>query len=422
LLDRRISERLSTSDGAWPIASAGIQEAARPGRAASGPKILLYSHDTFGLGNIRRTLLLSQALTAEFANASILIVTGSPVIHAFRIPDGMDYIKLPSLDRVDADCYEPRFLQEWSHEVKATRRAMLRTSVLGFNPDLMIVDKRPSGVDGELLDTLRALRCQTRSTKLVVGIRDILDDPAHTRRSLRHTRSFAIIKTFYDEVWIYGHRDIFDPVEEYAFPRAIRAKTYFCGYLQRPSVAPSPRASGPQVLVTTGGGGDGGDVIENYLEGLLDLPRRVVLRSVIMFGPQMPDARRAEILGRFGHLADVIFRDFEPDLTPYYAEADVVVSMAGYNTVCELLSFGKRAILVPRENPVCEQLIRARLFAGRGLFDMLEPSELAPGALMSRVLAAIAQGPPSPPALDLSGLEHIRERSRQLLNGNGQEA
>src|SRR5688572_21548735 len=80
----------------------------------SAPRILLYSHDTFGLGNIRRTLLLSQALTEEFPNASILIVTGSPVIHAFRIPDRIDYIKLPSLDRVDSDSYEPRFLHEWA--------------------------------------------------------------------------------------------------------------------------------------------------------------------------------------------------------------------------------------------------------------------------------------------------------------------
>ena len=34
--------------------------------SGSSPKIVLYSHDTFGMGNIRRTLLLSQ----EFITAT----------------------------------------------------------------------------------------------------------------------------------------------------------------------------------------------------------------------------------------------------------------------------------------------------------------------------------------------------------------
>ena len=126
--------------------------------ATASPKVLLYSHDTFGLGNIRRTLLLSQDLRAQYPKASILIVTGSPMIHAFRIPDGIDYIKLPCLDRVDADRYQPRFLSACKAEVFRTRRAILSRSITSFVPDLVIVDKRPSGVDGELVDALRALR------------------------------------------------------------------------------------------------------------------------------------------------------------------------------------------------------------------------------------------------------------------------
>src|SRR5262245_6543427 len=80
----------------------------------TAPTILLYSHDPVGLRNIRRTLLLSEALSEEFPGAAILVVTGSPAIHSFRIPEGIDYVKLPCLDRVDADRYEPRLLQEWS--------------------------------------------------------------------------------------------------------------------------------------------------------------------------------------------------------------------------------------------------------------------------------------------------------------------
>lgn len=380
-------------------------------------KILLYSHDTFGLGNIRRTLLLTQELTRQYPKAAILVVTGSPMIHAFRIPEGVDYIKLPCLDRIDADRYEPRFLSDCSAEMKRTRRAILEKSVLGFAPDLMIVDKRPAGVDGELLETLEALQRRKQATRLVLGLRDILDEPERTRLSLIRNGCFEIIDRFYDEVWVYGSQAIFDPIREYEFPGSVARKTVFCGYLKRPTAAPTREGGPPRVLVTTGGGGDGSQMIETYLEGLAMLPRNVAIETTVIFGPQMPDNRRNSLLERFDYMADVTFLDFEPELTRRYAEADVVVSMAGYNTVCELLSFARRAILVPRAAPVMEQLIRARLLAARGLFDLVEPQDLTPETLMGKVLASFKPAPLAAASPDLDGLPRIRERVGALLNG-----
>lgn len=413
---RRTSAResvLTHLPPAKPVGAARVGVGATSSHSAR-PKILLYSHDTFGLGNIRRTLLLCEAIRQEYASASILIVTGSPMIHAFRIPEGVDYVKLPCLDRTGAERYEPRFLPARPVEVNRVRRAVLEESILSFRPDLMIVDKRAGGVDGELLDTLRALR-HARSTRLVLGMRDILDEPERTRRSLERSRAMETIARYYDEVWIYGERSIFDPVKEYAFPEAVAQRTYFCGYLKRPTQA-TPRAAGPpRVLVTTGGGGDGSDLVQTYLDGLAGLPRRIALRTTVVFGPQMAPASRAAMLERYGSLADVTFVDFEADLTARYAESDVVVSMAGYNTVCELLSFGRRAVLVPRAEPVREQLLRARLLAARGYLDLVEPRDLSPEVLIGKVLAAIED--PRPPAheVDLDGLPRIRQRVRRLL-------
>ena len=379
------------------------------------PKILLYSHDTFGLGNIRRSLLLCQALCEEYADAAILLVTGSPVIHAFRMADGIDYIKLPCLDRVDADRYEPRFLTAWSEDVTRLRRDILGRTIHDFSPDLMIVDKRAAGIDGELLEPLRALRRERPEARLVLGLRDILDEPARTRRSLARSRSFETIERYYDEVWIYGERALFDAVTEYRFPEEVARKTHYCGYLEREAPA-RPRPPGPpRVLVTTGGGGDGSDLIEAYLEGLADLPRRISLQTTVVFGPQMPTAREAEMRDRFGMLSDVTFVDFEPDLTRRYAEADVVVCMAGYNTVCELLSFGRRAVLVPRGKPVAEQLLRARLFAARGDFEMVEPDALAPATLMRKILEQLDRPDAPSSGVDLRGLPRVLGRARRLL-------
>jgi len=386
------------------------------GDSGSSPKIVLYSHDTFGMGNIRRTLLLAEEFITSYPGASILIITGSPMIHAFRIPKGIDYIKLPCLDRLEAEQYAPRFLSGCANEVKQTREAILRESILQFNPDLIVVDKRAAGVDGELLPTLHSLQQNGRHTRLVLGVRDILDDPERTRKVLADNGSFEVIGEFYDEVWIYGCKAVFDTVSEYAFPEPVVHKTVYCGYLKRPTVAMERLDGPPRVLVTTGGGGDGSDVIEAYLTGLSCLPRNVALSSTVIFGPQMPQVRREEILRRFDYMADVDFLDFEAEIANRYAQSDVVVSQAGYNTVCELLSFSRRAILVPRSEPVREQLIRARLMAERGCFECIEPQDLTPDTLLAKVREALNFSSITPTTLDLDGLPVIRDRVSALLN------
>lgn len=392
-------------------------EAPVPEPSRRSYKVVLYSHDTFGLGNVRRALLLAEAIRDEIPDAAILIVTGSPVIQAFRIPESVDYIKLPCLDRVDRDRYEPRYLGACAQEVKRTRRAILRNAILGFDPDLLIVDKRPTGVDGELVETLELLRSEGRATRIVLGIRDILDAPEETRRSLERSGSFEAMERYYDEIWIYGTSSVFDSPSEYGFPAQVARKTVFCGYLRRPTVPSIPRRGAPRVLVTTGGSGDGGAVLDAYLEGLIDLPRRLRLESTVIFGPHLPPHRRAQLVERYGSLPDVQLVDFEPDMTRRYAEADVVVSMAGYNAVCEILSFGMPALLVPRARPVEEQLIRARLLERLGLVDLLEPSDLHPTRLLEKVLQLLA-APRSdvPSKLDLGGLHRVRDRVRKLLH------
>lgn len=390
--------------------------AVTPERRVLAPRVVLYSHDTCGLGNIRRTLLLAETIRSEYPHASVLVVTGSPVIHAFRIPDGVDYVKLPTLDRTDADRYSPRFLND-TPSIMNVRRDILERTITGFDADLLIVDKRPSGIDGELTRTLESLSARPRRfcrPRLVLGVRDILDEPSKTRASWAKSRAMETIARYYDEVWIYGEPTIFDAVSEYGYPPEVASRTHYCGYLKRPTLHTPRRDGPPRVLVTTGGGEDGASVLHAYLRDLIALPRAVALQSVVVCGPELGAEPRAALKTQFGTLPDVELLDFEVDMTRRYADADVVVSMAGYNTVCELLSFGKRAVLVPRVAPVREQLMRAELLHARGYCRMLRPDALEPGVLMGLVLESLAHPTPMHD-VDLDGLPRIRQRLRALL-------
>ena len=393
-----------------------------------GPKILLYSQDVLGLGSIWRTLLVSEALKHTLPGAAIVIVTGSPSLHSLHLPDGVDHIGLPWIDRPAGDSQGSGVSLLWYPEVKRMRRAILRAATFGFDPDLIIVDQRPAGAEGELLGTLAALRKRRRRPRVVLGLKDIPMSPTRARRS---PLPFQTIEHYYDEVWVYGAPAVFDTVREHAFPAAVARKTIFCGYFDAlPADDPPPAApgsgqapetrvdgAGPHVLVLPGWGVDGSRLIEAYLRGILQLPRRCALRTTVVLGAMMPADRRRALLERFGRLPDVSFLDVMPPIERRYAEADLVVSTAGYDRVCELLSFGQRAVLVPRTHERGDELVRARRFAELGYFDLVEPDDLDSGRLIPRVLRALGCHAGAAPPVDLGGLARIVERVRLLSGG-----
>jgi predicted glycosyltransferase len=387
---------------------------ARSPSSRRGPQILLYSHDTVGLGNIRRTLLLADAVAGEMPEASILVVTGSAAVHAFPMPKRVDTLKLPALSRTRSDVYRARSLVSRTREVKRARREILLAAARSFDPDLLIVDKHAAGVGGELLPTLEALRLRGRA-KLVLGMRDVLDEPERTREVLRRSGGFDLITRYYEEVWIYGSAAVFDAIREYAFPSAVAAKTRFCGYLRFPSVWPADPLGAPGVLVTVGGGHDGTRLVRAYLEGLREFTIPGTLRSVVVLGPQMGDGARRVLRRTHDGTPGVRLVDFSAEMHRLYAGADVVVGMAGYATVCELLSQRKRAVLVPRATPVCEQTIRARRLAELGLFHVIEREELTPERLMHAVFSALDAPVPPAEGLPLDGLAEVQRRTRVLL-------
>jgi len=391
-------------------------------------RVLVYSHDTFGLGNIRRMLEISRHLADCDGELSILIITGSPMLHAFRIPPRIDYVKLPCLSRNTAGHYGSRYLDMNLQSTVRLRSSIIRGTIQDFEPDLILVDKKPFGVEGELEAALTALPTGPARPKLVLLLRDILDSPEATMRVWNKNRYFDAIETHYDEILVVGSAQVFDLAAEYRFPRSAAAKLRFCGYLGRKAGRKS-RAEvrcelgvvgrQPLVLVTPGGGEDGDALVQAYVEGLAALPAWRRPRSHLVFGPEMAEARRSEIARLADGLGCVSRQDFSDDMMSLMDGADVVVSMGGYNTVCELLSLRKRAVVVPRVRPVLEQGIRAERMAALGLLRCIHPDRLTPNQLfetVSQEIDSLHGDGSNPNTLRLDGLDGVADAIRSLMD------
>jgi len=385
------------------------------------PKILLYSHDTFGLGHLRRSLTIAAQIARDIPQAHQLLITGSMVAGAFDLPPRLDLIKLPALSKRSSGRYKARVLPLTLRQTITWREQMILQAVSNFQPDLLLVDKTAAGVQGELLPALRYLKAYAPHTRLVLGMRDIEDSPEATRREWAANGAPELQAQMYDAILLYGDQAIFDPVVAYKMSSVAAGKLVPCGYLRRAAPA-RPAAdvrreldSGdrPLVVVTVGGGGDGYDILKTYLEMVRQADSPLHVHTLLVTGPLMPQGKR-QALRRLAADLPVSFMEFTADLDSYLAAADLVVSMAGYNSVCELLSLGKRALLIPRGHTRAEQRIRALILAERGQAHLLLPEELNPGRLRQAIERALNSPPPAQ-TMNLNGLENIGRAISGLL-------
>jgi len=388
----------------------------------------MYSHDTMGIGHVRRNLLIARLIADRYTEATILLVTGARQASLFEMPPRTDMFTLPSLYKRGDGGYQPRELDIPFWDLIAMRSEALRAAVASFDPDVMIVDKVPRGVGAELDDTLDALRQHGRA-RCVLGLRDVLDDAASVRREWNVLGNDRTISDYYDAVWVYGDRKVCDPVCEYGFSKETADKLEYVGYLdQRSRLIGQPlngdpsRAhivgQGPEcppgrlVLCALGGGQDGARLGEAFARARL--PDDV--SAVLLSGPYMPPAARRRIAGATRNRERFRVIDFVAEPAHLVARADRVIAMGGYNTVCEVLSYDKPALIIPRTMPRREQLLRAERLRDLGLIDMLHPDHLSPDAIEAWLEEDTGVRTSAESCLSFSGSNRLGQLLDELLS------
>jgi predicted glycosyltransferase len=385
--------------------------------------VLLYSHDGHGLGHLRRNLNIAHALLEQRPGAAVLLLAGLPGVPGVPLPAGADLIKLPSIRKVHTDRWQPRSLGVGSRRLNALRADLIAATARSYQPDLLVVDYLPAGMGHELADVIEALAIRGR-TRIVLGLRDVLDDPEVTRRSWGHRRVRKVLGR-YDRVLIYGDPDVIETATLYGLHDLFACPIAYTGYVG--PARPSPdRARARRelsmddgrrlVLVTAGGGADGYPLLSLVLRAVARLRAGPPIRTHILAGPLMDQ-------DEYERLASVVvpgarLERSSDSLPTLIAAADVVVTMGSYNTLVEAIGQGRPVLCMPRPGPSAEQRVRAHLFEGVGLLRTI-PARCSPDELAEMIVQALA-GPPSAsfsPRLD--GRAHV---ARTLLDLMGESS
>lgn len=378
-------------------------------------RILMYSHDTFGLGHLRRCRTIAHALVEQFKGLNVLIISGSTIAGAFDFKARVDFVKIPSVIKLHSGQYTSLDEHIDLEDTLAMRQSIIRLTAESFRPDIFIVDKEPLGLQGELEETLSYLK--QGDCTLVLGLRDVLDAPQLLKAEWERRQVMPKLDRLFDDVWVYGPPGFWNPLNGLDTPETLNKRITYTGYLRRQQPADEPAAIHPlpddYILVTAGGGGDGFDLMNSVLSAY-ELSARSqncqLTNAVLVLGPFIPTSERENIIHRAEALDKISLLDFDNRIENIIARASAIVGMGGYNTFCEILSFDKRALIVPRTKPREEQLIRARRAQELGLTDMLEP-EIAndPNVMLATLLALPKRRLPSMAGgeVPLDGLEKI---------------
>ena len=227
-------------------------------------RILIYSHDSFGLGHLRRCRAIAHALVDRFKGLSILILSGSPIIGSFDFRARVDFVRIPGVIKLHDGEYQSLGLHIDVEQTMEMRASIIRQTALTFRPDLFLVDKEPLGLKGEVLATLEMLKAM--GTTLVLGLRDIMDEPSLLFKEWERKQVLPALEHLYDEIWVYGLERFANPLPGVRCPAEVRRKIVYTGYLRRalPNLTEAPTRALRRRALHAGDGGrrrrrNGGD-------------------------------------------------------------------------------------------------------------------------------------------------------------------
>lgn len=354
--------------------------------SASGLRVMLYSHNTRGLGHATRSIALAWSLYERLPEASVLYCGGSLHEMSSLLPPNADYIKLPSFDARKVGQKTqivPARLRISREQQSAIRRAILGSVAETYQPQVLLADFYPVGKERELIDGLDWMKSHPTS-RVYLGFRDVIDDPVYTIRFLKdHLDS---IRKYVDRIFIYGDPALFDFVHAYQLPADIASRSVYTGYIVNRGVPwrsvesirslLGVREGQSLIVVSAGGGKDAADILLSVIRVQRQFAEQHNWHWVVVGGPL---AREEE----WQHLQEavqgtsVILVRYWPVLSEVINAADLFIGTCGYNLAAEIIATGTPAIFIPIPRQETEQVIRAEILNRSGLGQVVpfQPGE-----------------------------------------------
>ena len=121
-------------------------------------RVLIYSQESRGLGGFRHSREIALSVVAHAPDASVVILTGSPLAGYLEPADQVDFVRLPGrTQRPNGKCAASQ-IGAGSRFMALIRASVIEGTARSFSPDVFIIDGDPLGANAELAPTVALLR------------------------------------------------------------------------------------------------------------------------------------------------------------------------------------------------------------------------------------------------------------------------
>lgn len=342
-------------------------------------RILVYTHNSIGLGHAYRTLAVITGIRHWRPDIEFLILSGSSIPTIF-FSQGIEVIKLPSM-KLDIDGEEPlmrpRYLQSMDLEsLFDFRQKIIMNSFDFFRPDVLMIEHHMTGQMNELIPLLmkKWMRKRKRAEFALAYIcRGILKQNSFLTIPIpnpRHGIESIDLNDLFDFVYVLEDREVVDIRDEYlGHSKRMEYKISYLGRITNKTYGELPRreqvlrrlglSEKKIILIALGRNRRVGDIVRRLLALFSRQQIHHGYQVVIVLDPYL-DRQKAKELRNDPVGEGVRFFPFVPDLVDLIAHSELVISRAGYNTVNEILLTGTKALLIPEAHGGGEQELRCQ--------------------------------------------------------------
>ncbi len=363
-------------------------------------RVMFYCQHVLGMGHLVRSTEVVRALAESF---SVLFVVGGEIPAGFDMPEQIEILELPALktaaDFSNLQSCDPSLDLE---VIKTIRRDLLLRVYDQFQPDVLVTELFPFGrkrFSFELFPLLeRAHSCGQHSRPLVVcSLRDIL--VARDDQEEYEDRVCQIINAFYDLVLVHGDGNIQRLEETFLRALDLHCAVEYTGYVVRKQstgagseIHQVAQDTVPTIIVSNGGGQtpEGHVLLECTLRAAAVLQGEIPHQFCVFTGPFMPESAYMRLQELARDATNVTLSSYTPHLSAHLAQADLSISMAGYNTIMDVLTAGVRALVYPfTGGGNQEQTHRANRLAALGVLTTLQDGQLTPDQLAAIIQTSL---------------------------------
>nr|RNJ67210.1 MAG: glycosyl transferase [Leptolyngbya sp. IPPAS B-1204] len=388
-------------------------------------RLMFYCQHILGIGHLVRSLEIVRGLLQDF---EIFFINGGEVVDGFpvpRVPHGPEghqvhLINIPAI-KTDSEFRELQIPDGFQtvEQVLAHRRDLLLSIFEQVQPNVLMIELFPFGrrrFSAELIPLLE--QAKAADTKVVCSLRDIV--VTKQDRARHEEKICRLMNQYFDLLLIHGDPQ-FMPLEvSFSRVQDLNCPVHYTGYVAQmngpdPAEVPIPSVPQPLILTSVGGGRFGHELLHCVAQASKFLDDQIPHQIQMFTGPFCPDDVYASLRDMALQRRNLTVERFTPHLLHYMQQADLSISMAGYNTTMNVLTTGVRSMLLPFQgNDDQEQRLRSERLAELGIVQVIQRQDLEPERFAQKVIASLQQAPASI-RFDMQGVEKTAQLVRSMV-------